>query len=142
MRQIRDEDGAFFGLASGAAVWERIGLLMQDIESPPALRFAEALSRVPATGEPFVRLFEHGTLVVGMYAPRDVDLQTPHARDEVYIVAAGTAEFFDGTGRRPVAAGDFLFVPAFAPHRFASMSEDFATWVMFYGPEGGEKAGK
>jgi len=113
---------------------------MQQIEAPPALRLAEALSRVPTTGEPFARLFEHGTLVVGMYAPRNVDLQTPHARDEVYVVAGGSAEFFDGAGRREVAAGDFLFVPAFAPHRFASMSSDFAAWVFFYGPEGGESS--
>jgi len=113
---------------------------MQQIEAPPALRLAEALSRVPTTGEPFARLFEHGTLVIGMYAPRDVDLQTPHARDEVYVVVAGMAEFFYGNGRRPVASGDFLFVPDFAPHRFASMSDDFATWVIFYGPEGGESS--
>ena len=113
---------------------------MQDIEAPPALRLADALSRVPQTGEPFVRLFEHGTLVVGLYAPRDVDLQTPHPRDEVYVVATGTAEFFDGAGRKEVAAGDFLFVHAYAPHRFASMSEDFSAWVFFYGPEGGESA--
>jgi hypothetical protein len=24
-------------------------------------------------------------------------------------------------------------------HRFEAMSEDFATWVMFYGPAGGER---
>jgi len=113
---------------------------MQQIEAPPALRLAEALSRVPTTGEPFARLFEHGTLVVGIYAPRNVDLQTPHARDEVYVVAVGSAEFFDGAGRREVTTGDFLFVPAFAPHRFASMSSDFAAWVFFYGPEGGESS--
>ena len=112
---------------------------MQDVESPPAVRFADALAQIPATGEPFVRLFEHGTLVAGLYAPRHVDLQTPHARDEVYVVASGTAEFFDGGGRREIGTGDFLFVPAFAPHRFASMSDDFSVWVLFYGPEGGEK---
>lgn len=24
------------------------------------------------------------------------------------------------------------------PHRFIEFSDDFATWVLFYGPEGGE----
>jgi len=32
---------------------------MQDIESPPALRLAEALALIPSSGEPFARLFEH-----------------------------------------------------------------------------------
>ncbi len=29
---------------------------------------------------------------------------------------------------------DALFVPAFTPHRFIDFSDDFATWVVFYGP--------
>ena len=35
--------------------------------------------------------------------------------------------------------GDFLFVPAGIEHRFESFTNDFATWVIFYGPVGGEK---
>jgi len=31
-----------------------------------------------------------------------------------------------------------LFVPAGVEHRFENFSDDFATWVIFYGPEGGE----
>jgi mannose-6-phosphate isomerase-like protein (cupin superfamily) len=34
--------------------------------------------------------------------------------------------------------GDALFVPAGMKHRFENFSDDFATWIMFYGPEGGE----
>jgi hypothetical protein len=34
--------------------------------------------------------------------------------------------------------GELLFVPAGVVHRFEDFSDDFATWVMFYGPEGGE----
>jgi len=34
--------------------------------------------------------------------------------------------------------GDLLFVPAGIVHRFEDFTDDFATWVMFYGPEGGE----
>jgi uncharacterized protein YjlB len=37
-----------------------------------------------------------------------------------------------------VGAGDVLFVPARMEHRFEAMSGDFAVWVMFYGPAGGE----
>ena len=34
--------------------------------------------------------------------------------------------------------GDFLFVPARAEHRFLDFTDDFTTWVLFYGAEGGE----
>jgi hypothetical protein len=33
-----------------------------------------------------------------------------------------------------------LFVPAGMDHRFVNFSGDFAAWVIFYGPAGGEKA--
>jgi hypothetical protein len=36
-------------------------------------------------------------------------------------------------------SGDMLFVPARMEHRFEDFSDDFATWVMFYGPAGGER---
>ncbi len=36
--------------------------------------------------------------------------------------------------------GDVLFVPAKVAHRFEDFSNGFATWVMFYGPSGGETA--
>jgi len=32
-----------------------------------------------------------------------------------------------------------LFVPAGIEHRFENFTSDFATWVIFYGKEGGEK---
>ena len=38
-------------------------------------------------------------------------------------------------------AGDVIFVEAGVPHRFEGYGEDFATWVVFWGPEGGEAAG-
>lgn len=39
-----------------------------------------------------------------------------------------------------VKPGDLLFVPAGVEHRFGPFTDDFATWVLFYGPEGGENA--
>ena len=36
--------------------------------------------------------------------------------------------------------GDFSFVPAGLPHRFTDFSDTMSTWVMFYGPDGGENA--
>jgi len=68
-----------------------------------------------------------------------VDRQQPHSRDEFYIIARGKGEFVQGDQRVKFTAGDFLFAPAGVPHRFEKFSKDFATWVMFYGPQGGEK---
>ena len=92
--------------------------------------------------EQYVVPFEHGTLQVGLYAPRGRDDQTPHTRDEVYVVMRGTGTFVNGAERVRFAPGDVLFVPAHREHRFEMMSEsdDFAAWVFFYGPEGGERA--
>jgi mannose-6-phosphate isomerase-like protein (cupin superfamily) len=91
------------------------------------------------TGLRSVPLFEHGTLLVKLYAPRGNDPQTPHTRDEVYVVMHGSGEFVVADERQAFAAGDMLFVPAGVAHRFENFSADFATWVVFYGPEGGEK---
>src|SRR5262245_3337839 len=84
-----------------------------------------------------VTLFEHGGLQVKMYAPRGRDSQKPHARDELYVVAGGSGVFFDGTSRRRFQTGDVIFAPAGVQHRFEDFTDDFAVWVMFYGPEGG-----
>ena len=102
----------------------------------------EALAKgPPPPGNLAVPIFSHGSLAVEMYSPEGVDRQQPHDRDEVYVVARGTAVFFDGATRRAVETGAFLFVAAGQPHRFEELSSDFACWVLFYGPPGGEGAG-
>jgi mannose-6-phosphate isomerase-like protein (cupin superfamily) len=104
----------------------------------PHVTVQDALAALPDSGLRFATVFEHGTLQLEIYAPRDRDLQTPHARDEIYIVISGSGWFVNGDRRHPFAPGDFLFVPAGVDHRFEEFSDDFATWVIFYGPEGGE----
>lgn len=99
---------------------------------------ADALAQVPREGKRVAVLLTHGTLLAEMYAPRGHDPQQPHTRDEVYIIAAGRGVFMSGTSREAFGPGDFLFVPAGMVHRFESFSDDFAAWVIFYGPEGGE----
>jgi mannose-6-phosphate isomerase-like protein (cupin superfamily) len=89
-------------------------------------------------GEAWRVLFEHGSLEIEIYAPRGRDPQQPHSRDELYVIISGTGYFLNGDERHPFKPGDLLFVPAGAIHRFEDFSDDFATWVMFYGPEGGE----
>jgi mannose-6-phosphate isomerase-like protein (cupin superfamily) len=92
-----------------------------------------------AKGQAFAELFKHGSLRIEIYQPKGVDKQTPHTRDEVYVVIAGKGFFVKGTERHPFEPGEVLFVPAGMEHRFESFREDFATWVISYGPEGGEK---
>lgn len=87
----------------------------------------------------FVELFKHGTLVVEFYKPDKVDSQTSHNRDEVYVVVSGTGVFSNDGRKWKFKPGDFLFVPAGVEHRFEKFSKDFATWVFFYGPVGGER---
>lgn len=99
-------------------------------------------------------LLQHGSMQLRWYTPNHFDPQTPHDRDEIYMVAAGSALFMrakeatpfgeeegmalHGNERVSVGFGDILFVPAGTQHRFEAMSPDFGTWMIFYGPEGGE----
>lgn len=100
---------------------------------------ANALASLAGNPKPFRQLFAHGTLTVEIYKPRHVDEQQPHTRDEVYVVVAGSGYFVNGDTRQPFEAGEVLFVPAGVEHRFEEFTEDFSTWVFFYGPEGGER---
>lgn len=85
-------------------------------------------------------LMEHGTMRLRYYAPSGSDPQTPHDQDELYVVTGGQGTFVVSGQRVPFGPGDVLFAPAAAEHRFESFSDDFATWVIFYGPKGGERA--
>ena len=114
----------------------------------------EACEAPVEPGQISALMLQHGSMQLRWYAPSHFDPQTPHDRDELYVVAAGSALFMrakestpfgheEGMGLHgnewvPVGPGDVLFVPAGTQHRFEAMSLDFGTWVIFYGPEGGE----
>jgi mannose-6-phosphate isomerase-like protein (cupin superfamily) len=103
------------------------------------LHVNDVLARLPTPdGKRFAVAFEHGSLSVELYAPRGTDPQQPHSRDEVYVVVEGSGDFVHGSERSRFGPGDLLFVPAGVPHRFEGFSDDLVTWVIFYGPEGGE----
>jgi len=103
------------------------------------LTLPAALSALAKTDKPFVQLFRHGTLEVEFYKPEGVDGQQPHARDEVYVVLSGSGTFACGGSRQKFEPGEVLFAAAGVEHRFEEFTPDFATWVFFYGPEGGER---
>lgn len=108
-------------------------------ESKERITLTEALAKLPGPqGARFAPVFERGSLLVEIYAPHGQDPQQPHTRDEAYILMQGSGEFVNGGQRHAFGPGDFLFVPAGVEHRFENFSDDFVTWVIFYGPEGGE----
>lgn len=107
----------------------------------PRLSPEAALAELAAAGKEFVTLFRHGTLEVEVYRPNGVDRQKPHAKDEVYVVISGSGTFVVGGERRPFGPGEVLFAAAGVEHRFEDFTADFATWVFFYGPPGGESPG-
>ncbi len=83
-------------------------------------------------------LMRHGSMKLRYYAPKGTDAQQPHEQDEIYVIASGSGTFVNGDDRVPFGPDDVLFVPATRVHRFENFSDDFATWVVFYGPRGGE----
>jgi mannose-6-phosphate isomerase-like protein (cupin superfamily) len=83
-------------------------------------------------------LMQHGSMTLRYYGPQGPDRQTPHDQDELYVVVTGRGTFFVDGQRVAFGPGDVLFVAAGVEHRFEDFSDDFATWVVFYGPRGGE----
>ena len=103
------------------------------------LKALTGLDQLPdGDGGRSIELFRHGTLTIKLYAPRGTDPQHPHSRDEIYVIAAGSGRFVRSNREVSVSPGDVLFVAAGETHRFFDFSDDFATWVFFYGPQGGE----
>lgn len=89
-------------------------------------------------GKRFHYPLHHGSMRVGVYAPRGEDPQQPHTQDELYIIQSGSGEFVKGSERRAIKPNDVLFVEAGITHRFENFTDDFSTWVVFWGPQGGE----
>lgn len=104
------------------------------------LGLAAATAQLAKSPFRFAVLFERGDVTLELYVPREHDTQTAHGQDELYIVASGSGKFRRGSETVSFSSGDALFVPAGVDHRFESFSDDFRTWVMFFGPFGGYDA--
>ena len=100
----------------------------------------EALMKLLQEEEfPFTVVMKHGTMTIEYFAPQEIDTQMPHKQDEIYIIIKGHGTFFRNGERTSCKKNDILFVPAGMEHYFENFSDDFATWIIFYGPDGGEK---
>jgi mannose-6-phosphate isomerase-like protein (cupin superfamily) len=95
----------------------------------------DAIERLGASAKPFEVRLQHGDFTLEFFSPREEDTQQPHEQDEVYIIARGAALFRCRGDTVQVEAGDALYVPARDEHRFEKFSDDFATWVIFFGPK-------
>ncbi|HXP02729.1 MAG TPA: cupin domain-containing protein [Stellaceae bacterium] len=102
-------------------------------KTPPPLSLSAALALPLPEGRRSAEILVDGDLELRLYAPKGHDPQTPHDRDELYIVAAGHGKFRAGDKIEAFAPGALLYVAAHEIHRFEDFSDDFAAWVVFYG---------
>ena len=112
---------------------------MTDSDRSRVIPLAEAQKRIPGPpGAHSVTVMQRGTVRVLLSLPLSPNRQTPHAQDEVYVVARGRGALVHEGRRERFEAGDFIFVAAGVEHRFEDFTDDLAVWVVFYGPPGGE----
>lgn len=106
-----------------------------------SISIGEAIAQLSReNNQPFTLLMKHGSMSIEYFSPKEIDTQTPHRQDEIYVIASGQSEFYRDGEIVECSKGDILFVPAAMEHRFMNFTNDFATWVIFYGPDGGEKS--
>jgi mannose-6-phosphate isomerase-like protein (cupin superfamily) len=94
----------------------------------------EAVSRLKREGTDLINLSKYGNLTFDIYKPRGSDKQTPHDKDEIYIVISGKGILNADSKRTNCYPGDILFVPAGMEHNFEGFSNDFCTWAVFSSP--------
>lgn len=97
------------------------------------LSLKKAQSALAEAPTEFLKLTEFGDLEIEYYKPNKVDKQKPHDRDELYIISKGQGEFLLEDQKFEIKTNDLLFVKAQDEHRFVNFSDDFETWVIFYG---------
>ena len=106
-------------------------------KQPLKIDFIASTRKLAASGQASISLFQHGDANLLLFVPTDQDTQVKHERDEIYVIQSGQGIFKRGDETVRFTAGDVLFVPAGVEHRFASFSEEFKAWVLFFGAQGG-----
>ena len=79
-----------------------------------------------------VEPFKKENLTLVFFAPRGTDYQTAHEEDEFYFIARGKADLIVADERFSSETGDCFFVSAGEKHHFENISDDFATWAIFF----------
>jgi mannose-6-phosphate isomerase-like protein (cupin superfamily) len=105
--------------------------------TPVKFGLEEAAKLLAKAPDDFITVATNGEMRLLLFAPLGKDTQTPHTQDEVYVVVSGHGTFRRGDETVSFTTGDMLFVGAGVEHRFEAFSDDFKTWVVFFGPKGG-----
>ena len=99
----------------------------------------EFLSKLPLPADEkwkdgvwFTNAFSKDAFELEFFAPRGQDHQTPHEKDEFYIIVQGSADLIKENETINCQIGDAIFVAAGEKHHFENISEAFATWVIFF----------
>jgi mannose-6-phosphate isomerase-like protein (cupin superfamily) len=109
-------------------------------EQSCVVRLADAGARIPNRAvEHAVTLLERGTLRVLLSLPIAPNEQRPHEQDELYVIVRGRGVLVHDGKRDSFETGDLMFVAAGTDHRFEEFTDDLAVWVVFFGPQGGER---
>ena len=87
----------------------------------------------------FIEGLRHGTMRVELYIPNKIDYQQPHDQDELYFIISGSGILKLEGNNIECKENDVIFVPAKTNHMFENFTNNFKTYVVFYGKNGGEK---
>ena len=104
-------------------------------KTPPPLSLAAALALPLPEGRRSAEVLVDGDLEIRLYAPegsRPADAARP--RRALYRRARHTGNSASAIGPSRSRPGELLYVAANEMHRFEDFSDDFAAWVVFYGP--------
>ena len=93
-------------------------------------------------GTPYLEFLRVPQLSCGIYclAAGEVDTQSAHDEDEVYVVLEGRAHLMVDGEEMALEEGSVVYVPADMPHEFTKIEEDISLLVFFGsgGPSGAE----
>src|SRR5882757_5203360 len=101
---------------------------MDRTPAPISLSVARSLPWKPGRS---AEAFVDGDLEVRFTPKPTKGMQTPHQRDELYLVASGGGRYRVENTVTKVGTGDLLFAAAGVVHGFEDFTDDFAIWVIF-----------
>jgi len=83
--------------------------------------------------------FTHGTATLNWYCPKDSVKKGVLPQDSLFFVNKGAAEYKTEAGlSAALNAGDVLFIAANTAFTLETSGNDFAGWLLSWGPDGGE----
>lgn len=93
----------------------------------------KVIADLNGTDSYFLNVFNNKGVELGILRLRkeETDTQLPHSVDEVYFVVEGNGSIEIEGKLKPVKSTDFIFVPAYAHHRFIVGSQDLVVIYFF-----------